>query len=76
MRNVVQLPALLAYTQGLGLERFLARTKGGLSSLSLALLWLVLTGRSDGAGTSFGATSDCGTMPRNRRGLWTHNVLG
>jgi hypothetical protein len=46
--NVVHLPALLAYTQGLGLERYLARTKRGLSSLSLALLWLVLAWRGSG----------------------------
>ncbi len=46
--NVVPLPALLVYAQGLGLERFLARTKRGLSSLSLALLWLVLAWRGSG----------------------------
>ena len=33
---------LLAYTQSLGLERYLDRRKRGLSTLVLSLVWLVL----------------------------------
>jgi hypothetical protein len=36
------LPRLLAYSEALGLERYLACAKRGVSSLALALLWLVL----------------------------------
>ena len=46
--NLAPLAALLAYTQGLGLERYLARPKRGLSTLALALVWLVLAWRGSG----------------------------
>jgi hypothetical protein len=46
--NLAPLPALLAYAQSLGLERYLERARGGLSSLALALLWLVLAWRGSG----------------------------
>jgi hypothetical protein len=42
------LPRLLAYVQALGLERYLRRRKRGFSSLTLALLWLVLAWRGSG----------------------------
>jgi hypothetical protein len=43
--NAAPLPRLLAYVQSLGLERHLARSKRGLSTLALALVWLVLAWR-------------------------------
>src|SRR5688500_7165714 len=43
------LPGLLAYTEALGLERYLRRPKRGVASLTLALLWLVLAWRGRGA---------------------------
>jgi hypothetical protein len=46
--NVAPLPRLFAYTQGLGLERHLGRAKRGISSLTLALVWLVLAWRGSG----------------------------
>lgn len=46
--NLAALPRLLAYTQGLGLERWLARPKRGLSTLALSLVWLVLAWRGTG----------------------------
>src|SRR5262245_57060573 len=42
------LPGLLAYTEALGLERYLRRPKRGVASLTLALLWLILAGRGSG----------------------------
>lgn len=42
------LARLFAYTQALGLERYLRRTKRGVSSLTLALLWLTLAWRGSG----------------------------
>ena len=42
------LPRLVAYTQALGLERYLARAKRGISTLALALLWLTLAWRGSG----------------------------
>ncbi len=42
------LPRLLAYTQALGLDRYLRRTKRGFTSLTLTLLWLVLAWRGSG----------------------------
>ena len=38
--NVAPLARLLAYAQGLGLERYLERPKRGVSTLALSLLWL------------------------------------
>ena len=46
--NVAPLPALLAYAQSLGLERFLARRKRGCSTLVLSLVWLTLAWRGTG----------------------------
>src|SRR5688572_7387675 len=46
--NLAALPRLLAYTQGLGLERLLDRPKRGLSTLALSLVWLVLAWRGTG----------------------------
>ena len=46
--NVAALPRLFAYTQALGLERHLSRTKRGISTLVLALLWLSLAWRGSG----------------------------
>lgn len=37
--NLTPLPRLLAYAQGLELERYLGRPKRGLSTLALALVW-------------------------------------
>jgi hypothetical protein len=46
--NLAGLPRLLAYTQALGLERFLFRPKRGIPSLVLALVWMVLAWRGTG----------------------------
>jgi hypothetical protein len=46
--NSARLPTLLAYTQGLGLERWLGRARRGVATLPLALLWLVLAWRGSG----------------------------
>ena len=46
--NLAPLPGLLAYTQALGLETYLARPKRGLSTLALTLVWLVLAWRGTG----------------------------
>ena len=46
--NLAPLPRLLAYVQGLGLERPLSRPKRGPPTLALALVWLVLAWRGTG----------------------------
>jgi hypothetical protein len=46
--NLAALPGLLAYAQGLGLDRWLARPKRGVPALGLALVWLVLAWRGSG----------------------------
>ena len=46
--NLAPLPRLLAYTQTLGLERYLARATRGIPTLVLALVWLVLAWRGTG----------------------------
>lgn len=46
--NAAPLPRLLAYAQSLGLEAHLRRPKRGLSTLALALVWLVLAWRDSG----------------------------
>jgi len=46
--NLAPLPQLFAYTQSLGLERWLARPKRGVSTLVLSLLWLTLAWRNSG----------------------------
>ena len=46
--NAVPLARLFAYAQSLGLERWLARRKRGVSTLVLSLLWLVLAWRGSG----------------------------
>jgi hypothetical protein len=46
--NLAPLPRLLAYTQTLGLERYLIRAKRGIPTLVLALVWLVLAWRGTG----------------------------
>jgi hypothetical protein len=46
--NLAAIPRLLAYTQALGLERWLRRPKRGLSTLALSLIWLVLAWRGTG----------------------------
>jgi hypothetical protein len=46
--NLAPLPRLLAYTQTLGLERYLLRAKRGIPTLVLALVWLVLAWRGTG----------------------------
>jgi hypothetical protein len=46
--NAVPLARLFAYTQSLGLERWLAQRKRGLSTLLLSLLWLALAWRGSG----------------------------
>jgi hypothetical protein len=46
--NVAPLPRLLAYTQSLGLDRYLHRPKRGLPTRALAALWLVLAWRGSG----------------------------
>jgi hypothetical protein len=46
--NAAPLPRLFAYTQALGLEPYLQRTKRGVSTLALALVWLTLAWRGTG----------------------------
>src|SRR5215207_4002207 len=46
--NAAPLARLFAYTQTLGLERWLARPKRGLPTLVLSLLWLTLAWRGSG----------------------------
>jgi hypothetical protein len=46
--NAVPLAELLAYTQTLGLERWLQRPKRGLSTLVLSLVWLALAWHGSG----------------------------
>jgi hypothetical protein len=46
--NAAPLARLFAYTQTLGLERWLAQPKRGVSTLALSLLWLVLAWRGSG----------------------------
>ncbi len=46
--NLAPLPRLFAYTQALGLERYLQRTKRGVATLTLALAWLTLAWRGSG----------------------------
>ena len=46
--NAVPLARLFAYTQALGLERWLARRKRGVSTLVLSLVWLTLAWRGSG----------------------------
>ena len=46
--NLAPLPRLLAYAQSLGLERYLDRPSRGISTLSLASLWLTLAWRGSG----------------------------
>jgi hypothetical protein len=46
--NLAAIPRLLAYTQTLGLERWLARPKRGIGTLALSLVWLVLAWRGTG----------------------------
>ena len=46
--DLARLPQLLAYTQSLGLERYLHRPKRGIPTLALALLWLCLAWRGSG----------------------------
>lgn len=46
--NLAPLARLLAYAQGLGLERYLERPKRGVSTLALSLLWLYLAWRGSG----------------------------
>jgi hypothetical protein len=46
--NLAAVPRLLAYAQGLKLERHLFRAKRGIPTLALALVWLVLAWRGTG----------------------------
>lgn len=46
--DLARLPQLLAYTQSLGLERYLHRPKRGIPTLATALLWLCLAWRGSG----------------------------
>ncbi|HLI57927.1 MAG TPA: transposase [Actinomycetota bacterium] len=46
--DLAALPKLLAFTQHLGLERYLHRPKRGVPTLALALLWLCLAWRGSG----------------------------
>src|SRR5437879_2928394 len=46
--DLAALPKLLAFTQHLGLERYLHRPKRGIPTLALALLWLCLAWRGSG----------------------------
>ena len=46
--NAVPLARLFAYTQSVGLEPYLARTKRGVSTLALSLVWLALAWRGTG----------------------------
>lgn len=56
--NLAPLPALLAYTQSLGLDRFLGRPKRGYSTLALSLVWLVLAWRGSGRPEPLGLLSE------------------
>jgi Transposase DDE domain len=49
---------LLAYTQGLGLERYLDRRKRGVSTLVLSLVWLVLAWQGSGRPHHLGHLAD------------------
>ena len=46
--NLAPLASLLAYTESLGLARYLERPKRGLSTLALSVVWLVLAWRGSG----------------------------
>ena len=46
--NLAAVPRLLAYAQGLKLERHLFRAKRGIPTLALALVWLILAWRGTG----------------------------
>jgi hypothetical protein len=46
--DAAPLVRLLAYTQSLGLDRYLARRKRGLSTLVLSLVWLILAWQGSG----------------------------
>jgi hypothetical protein len=46
--SLAALPRLWAYTQELGLERHLSKPKRGVSTLTLALIWLTLAWRGTG----------------------------
>jgi hypothetical protein len=46
--DLARLPQLLAYTESLGLERYLHRPKRGIPTLAVALLWLCLAWRGSG----------------------------
>jgi hypothetical protein len=46
--DLAALPRLLAYSQSLGLERYLHRRKRGIPTLALAILWLSLAWRGSG----------------------------
>jgi hypothetical protein len=46
--NAVSLAGLFAYTQSVGLERWLAQRKRGVAILVLSLLWLMLAWRGSG----------------------------
>ena len=58
--NLALLPQLFAYTQSLGLERWLARPKRGVSTLVLSLLWLTLAWCGSGRPYHL---SLCGAVP-------------
>jgi hypothetical protein len=46
--DLARLPQLLAFTEDLGLERYLHRPKRGIPTLALTLLWLCLAWRGSG----------------------------
>jgi hypothetical protein len=46
--NLAPLGSLLAYTESLGLARYLARPKHGIATLALSVIWLVLAWRGTG----------------------------
>ncbi len=48
---VARLPALLGYTEALGLEPSLRRARRGIGTLTLALVWLALAWRGSGRPT-------------------------
>ena len=72
--NLAPLARLLAYAQGLGLERYLERPKHGVSTLALSLLWLYLAWRGSGRPHHLGQVTEpllpallgCPTLPTPR----------
>ena len=66
--NLAPLAHLLAYVQGLGLERYLDRPKRGVGTLTLSLIWLILAWRGSGPAVSSDAPGGAPAAGAGRRG--------